>query len=274
MYANSYPSPFPLLQIATIIELRSLSVKGKRFGCYNDSVMKILVIPDIHLKPSIFDRATELLKEGTADKAVCLMDIADDFDQQYNISLYERTYDRAIKFSSDFPETLWCYGNHDLSYVWERLETGFSTYAISTVASKLYRLRSGLPSLSQMAFMHRVDNLLFAHGGLTESFVQHYVPEEKQNDVDKVLRAVNRLGSDIMWNTDSPLWFRPQYTDEKMYMESQFTQVVGHTPVKYVYKDRSVISCDVFSTTKDGTPIGTCEFAIIDSVTGEFTSVK
>ena len=40
--------------------------------------MKLLVIPDIHLKPYIIIRAKELLKEGVADNSVCLMDIPDD----------------------------------------------------------------------------------------------------------------------------------------------------------------------------------------------------
>ena len=40
--------------------------------------MKVLVIPDIHLKPWMFNRAAELLKDGIAGGAVCLMDIPDD----------------------------------------------------------------------------------------------------------------------------------------------------------------------------------------------------
>ncbi|WP_408070730.1 hypothetical protein [Butyrivibrio sp. JL13D10] len=37
--------------------------------------MKVLVIPDIHLKFWIFDRAEEILNTGKANKAVCLMDM-------------------------------------------------------------------------------------------------------------------------------------------------------------------------------------------------------
>ena len=80
--------------------------------------MKILVIPDVHLKPFMFDQAAQLLKKGEADRAVCLMDIADDWGKQYEIYLYVQTYDAAIRFAKEFPDTLWCYGNHDLSYPW------------------------------------------------------------------------------------------------------------------------------------------------------------
>mgnify|MGYP007101859496 CR=1 FL=1 len=46
--------------------------------------LKILVIPDVHLKPWMFHRASELMKDIPArhpvkpNRAVCLMDIADD----------------------------------------------------------------------------------------------------------------------------------------------------------------------------------------------------
>ena len=85
---------------------------------------RILVIPDIHLKPWIFDRANEILKAGKADRAVCLMDMPDDFNMQYQIKLYEMTFNRAIRFARNHPDTLWCYGNHELSYPWGILETG------------------------------------------------------------------------------------------------------------------------------------------------------
>ena len=77
--------------------------------------MKVLVIPDIHLKPWMFNRAAELLKDGIAGGAVCLMDIPDDWRQEFNLDLYVQTFDAAIQFAKDFPETLWCYGNHDIA---------------------------------------------------------------------------------------------------------------------------------------------------------------
>ena len=102
--------------------------------------MKILVIPDVHLKPELFDLASARLKEGAAQKAVCLMDIPDDWGQESNISLYEKTLDRAVSFSKEHPDTLWCWGNHDTSYLWQMPETGYSKFAQFTVTYKLDRL--------------------------------------------------------------------------------------------------------------------------------------
>ena len=54
--------------------------------------MKVQVIPDVHLKPWMFERAAGMMKTGTADKAVCLMDIPDEWNQQLNLDLYMQTF--------------------------------------------------------------------------------------------------------------------------------------------------------------------------------------
>ena len=47
--------------------------------------MKVLVIPDIHLKPWIFDKAETIRKAGKADRTVCLMDIPDEWDMGHRL---------------------------------------------------------------------------------------------------------------------------------------------------------------------------------------------
>ena len=49
---------------------------------------KAFVIPDIHLKPWIFDRAEEEFPKGEYDKIVCLGDLVDDWGQETNLDLY------------------------------------------------------------------------------------------------------------------------------------------------------------------------------------------
>ena len=75
--------------------------------------MRVLVIPDVHLKPWMFEQAAVLMREKKADRAVCLMDIPDDWGKEYDIALYEQTYDAAI----------------DLKHIPEGVEVGFQTYA-------------------------------------------------------------------------------------------------------------------------------------------------
>ena len=236
--------------------------------------MKILVIPDVHLKPWMFDRASEILNSGAAKKAVCLMDIPDDWGQEYNLGLYEETFDAAIWFQKEFPETLWCYGNHDLSYEWLQYESGFSSVAIPVVQKKLSELRRELSDRSQMAYIHRIDDVLFLHGGLTHAFVKYYANDVDYDDTDAVIEKINLLGRNEMWDDASPLWFRPQFYNEKMYKEEDLLQVVGHTPVMQIDRLGNMLSCDLFSTYSTGDPIGTQEYLLIDTVTWEYEGIK
>lgn len=236
--------------------------------------MKILVIPDVHLKPWMFDRASEILNSGAAKNAVCLMDIPDDWGQEYNLGLYEETFDAAIRFQKEFPETLWCYGNHDLSYEWLQYESGFSSVAIPVVQKKLSELRRELPDRSQMAYIHRIDDVLFLHGGLTHAFVKYYANDVDYDDTDAVIEKINLLGRNEMWDDASPLWFRPQFYNEKMYKEEDLLQVVGHTPVMQIDRLGNMLSCDLFSTYSTGDPIATQEYLLIDTVTWEYEGIK
>ena len=230
--------------------------------------MRVLVIPDVHLRAWMFDCAEEIIKSGKADRAVCLMDIPDDWDMEVRVDKYEEAYNRAISFAKTFPDTLWCYGNHDVSYPWAMLESGYSPYAEHTVILKLKELEESLPDPSQIAFVQRIDNVLFSHGGLCRDFVRRFGEDMLEADIDEVLEVVNRAEPHVLWHDMSPLWLRTKYNKWKMF--SNLTQVVGHTPVDKVCVKNGTIMTDVFSTYPDGRPMGKTEMLVIDSVTGEY----
>lgn len=237
--------------------------------------MKLLVIPDIHLKPYIIIRAKELLKEGVADNSVCLMDIPDDWQKQFLVEEYIKTFDEVIAFAKEFPNSLWVYGNHDVSYLWNEHETGFSTAAKHIVQGKLMELSAVLGENNPIRFIQKVANCIFCHGGLTSYFVKKYVPLSKYDDISYVVEKINSLGHYEMWCDDSPLWYRPQYYKGKMYKERKVLQIVGHTPMDEITKSGNVISTDVFSTYRDGRPIGKKqEFLVIDTETQQYFTVK
>ena len=229
--------------------------------------MKILIIPDVHLKPWMFLRASNIMDSGAADQAICLMDIADDWRQQFNLDLYEQTYDAAISFSGEYPDTLWCYGNHDLCYLWNQRETGYSKIAPRMVCEKLRVLREALPDERQLAYLHRIDNVVFSHGGLSDAFVHRYVPTRHGGNIDAVVETINGFGCDEMWQDASPIWYRPQYYGGELYKSDTLLRVVGHTPVEKITREGNLISCDVFSTDRDRKPIGTQEYLMIDTLT-------
>jgi len=236
--------------------------------------MKVLVIPDIHLKPWIFDRAEDIMAAGKAERAVCLMDIPDDWGQEKNLGLYEKTFDRAIAWAKAHPDTLWCYGNHDVSYPWMKDETGYSRYAEVVVVMKLRELRDALPDESQLAMIHRIGKVLFMHGGLSQLFVRWQDEKFMKADIDEVVEMVNQASRNDLWRNDSPLWFRPQYDKVKMFRTKEYKQVVGHTPVEKIYEEHGVISTDVFSTYSDGRQIGESAMIVIDTETGEFEKIE
>ena len=208
--------------------------------------MKVLVIPDVHLKPWMFQRASELMKEIKPDRTICLMDIADDWRQQFNLDLY----------------------------MWNQRETGYSKIAPWTVCEKLRVLRESLPDERQLAYLHRIDNVLFSHGGLADDFVRRYVPAGKYNDIDAVVETINGFACGEMWQDASPIWYRPQYYEGRLYKPRKLLQVVGHTPVEGITRKGNLISCDVFSTDSVGKPIGTQEFMVIDTVAWEYYGIR
>lgn len=235
--------------------------------------MKVLVIPDVHLKPKMFTRAMAIMEYGAVERAVCLMDIADDWDQQSNIALYEETYDEAIRFAEAFPGTLWCYGNHDLSYIWDQWETGYSGIASDMVKMKLRELQSVLPAYNPIRYVQKIDNVLFSHGGVSDYFVRKHVHSADYNDVDAALDQINQQGIVEMWDDASPIWLRPQLRNTRMYKPRKLLQVVGHTPMEAITRNGNLISCDVFSRYQNGDSIGKNQFLLLDTLTWEYTGI-
>lgn len=226
--------------------------------------MKVLVIPDVHLKPHMFTEAVHRMKKGVADRAVCLMDLPDDWNREYDLGLYAQTFDAAIAFAKEFPDTLWCYGNHDLCYLWNERESGYSRAAAYLVRNKLEELKNALLDRTQIGYIHRIDEVLFCHGGILQAFVEENV--QNTASVDETIAEINSMGPEQLWCSASPIWYRPQERRETMYGEDSLLQVVGHTPVEKIYRSGNVISCDVFSTYPDGRSIGTQKYSVIDTM--------
>ena len=122
--------------------------------------------------------------------------------------------------------------------------------------------------------MHRIDNILFSHGGLTVDFLKWLNEDLLNADIDDVIAAVNDASHDYLWNDESPLWLRPQNKDRETFREDVYKQVVGHTPVERIFEKDGIISTDGFSTYRDGTQIGESAMIVIDSETGEYEKIE
>ncbi len=224
--------------------------------------MRILVIPDVHLKPKMFADGAALLRAGEADRAVCLMDLADDWNQQFNIPLYEETYDAALSFAEKFPDTLWCCGNHDIAYQWQQGVSGQSVRATRTVCEKLDILKE--IAGESLGFVHVADKVMFSHGGVCQAFVNEYIPEPETKTPADIAAEINQLGYSQLWQDLSSLWYRPQY-GEPMYLPDSLLQVAGHTPFEEITEIGGVVYCDLFSAHPDGHPVGARQWLVVDT---------
>lgn len=232
---------------------------------------RVLVIPDVHLKPWIFDKAVECISKEKYDYIVCLGDLVDDWGMECNLELYEETLQSAYRFVEQNENAMFCYGNHDISYIWQKRETGYSSVARSVVVENYNRLERFLED--RIKFVHQIDNVLFSHAGLTFEFVEEWF-EPIMDDVDAVLKEVNGTCHALeLWRDNSPIWARPQYGHFEMYPQNML-QVVGHTPVEEPIMEGNVLSLDTFSTYRDGSPIGDQRFVWVDTVTKEWGYAK
>lgn len=244
--------------------------------------MKILIMGDCHLKEWMFHRAEELMRKYEIKVLVFLGDAVDDWCKEYCLEAYVSTLDTTIDFFRRHPDSIYIIGNHDVSYLWQKRETGYSPIAGRTVIEKFEELKGVFPESNQPSFIRRLDNCIFCHGGLVNSFVydileNYNLPVSMYNDIDALIEIINKMDAGELWQDGSCLWYRPQYYKGRMYKadDSTFLQIVGHTPVQKVYQEGNILSCDVFSTERDGiTPIGTEEFVILDTVSCEWECVK
>ncbi len=223
---------------------------------------KVLVIPDVHLKPWMVERAERRAAKEEYAQVVILGDIADDWGKGRNTDLYNQTFNAVIHLIKAYPEkTYFCYGNHDLSYRWKAMESGYSPYAEKLVIKKLEEIENAcLPD--HCAYVHKIGNVLFSHAGLVEEFIEEY--ELYGLPLDELLSIINHMDKPQMWKDNSPIWVRPQHSVMKFYPHDM-AQVMGHTPVPGPFKKDNTVTLDTFSTYSNGSKIGPNTFFWVDT---------
>ena len=231
---------------------------------------RVLVIPDVHLKPWIFDEADKVDKSSYED-IVVLGDLVDDWGKGNDLGAYEETLNRAAEFGKEHGESLWCYGNHDVSYLWDAMESGYSVQARLTAIDGITKLERILED--RYKFVHRIDNVLFSHAGVTETFVLHSCGYHVK-EIDDILAKINRMGKQELWRDSSPIWARPQADFYRMFRDDLFYQVVGHTPVEEPLDACGVLTLDLFSTFSNGNPYGNQKLYIVDTLTRKFEEAR
>ena len=204
-------------------------------------------------------------------------DLVDDFNQQFNNAAYEGIFRTVLEFDEKHPNTLWCYGNHDISYIWGKLETGYSPYQERTVINGMRILKEAFGD--RLNFAHVIGNCLFSHGGVTWDFLDYLRSRGFKirgiKSVEDVKEIINQCSVIELWRDESSLWARPtEHSGYRIFNEYDILQVTGHTPVKKAYRNESILFCDTFSTYADGTPYGDRSFQIVSPDGQGFLSIK
>ncbi len=223
---------------------------------------RVLVILDTHLKPKVFDLADKIMRENNVDYAVQLGDNFDDFycfDDEY------RSHNaRMLAFYRERPDTVWLWGNHEVSYILDRPVTG-NTY-VGEEYARLYRENF------KPKFVHLDGKVIFSHAGIFQDFLDANGLGDCKT-AREMVRGLNKLKMSAFWRDDSPIWARPQYDEfVRPKVLDGYLQVVGHTPMRDIFREGGVISTDVFSTNW-GKKIGAEKMMIMDTKKLDFEIV-
>ena len=219
-----------------------------------------LIISDMHLKLWMITKAEEIMEKRKLGGAVFLGDGADDFGQERNTSLYNTCFYMIMSFMSKYENSFFCIGNHEAAYLYNKQQSGYSKYATMPMYANLLDMRRRFGN--RVAFVHRLENVIFSHAGIIMQFIEQEMPElDAERDVDEIINRINDSGSRI-WTYLSPIWARPSMYGYESFNGS-YLQVAGHTPVKEVKMVGNILLTDVFST--DGErPIGNEEFVVVN----------
>ncbi len=219
---------------------------------------KILIIPDVHLKHWMFDIADSIMEENNIEIAVFLGDLVDEWHQDTNYLLYKETIDRAIKFKHDHPESLFCWGNHDLAY----LVTDWSCSGHNNLYHhEIKHLISRYEYEVQPKYIHIIDKYIFSHAGITNSLV------DKNDDINTIQSKINKISYSKIGDYNSPIWLRPKLSN--IYF-NKYTQFVAHTPIKQplYFKDNNTWILDTYSVNPiTNKPYGNEYMLVLDSNT-------
>lgn len=220
---------------------------------------KILVIPDVHLKTTIFDMADTIINNNTIDNIVFLGDLVDEWDQENNIELYKETINRAIKFKQDHPNSLYCWGNHDVGYFADWYCSGNS----KLYANEIKVLLNQYERIVKPKYIHIIDNIIFSHAGIEENLAKDIIKCNNITTLNELVDILNNMSLDTMGEIDSPIWLRPEVFIQYY---SDYIQIVGHSPVKRPIYEMNTWFLDLFSLASNKSVISNKRyFAVIDT---------
>ena len=213
------------------------------------------------------------------DKFVFIGDYWDSFDISYIEQLHN--FREICKFKEENPDkVVLLFGKHDFNYTPTAGIYGdrYSGYQHGKAMEIGYEIQKN-KDLFQMAYRH--NNYLFTHAGVTTTWYGYaikFCDMDVTGNVDEVINEVFKYrphlfcfngidgtGDDV---TQSPIWVRPRSLVTDAY--SNYTQVVGHTGIRYISLKNPPINNDGHLIMIDALGGKNAEYLIIDD---DMTSV-
>lgn len=231
--------------------------------------MKILVMPDAHLKCGLLDRMSVLLDAHPDWGLVSLGDWVDDWNA--SPELYKTFLNKFADFLDRYgTRCALVWGNHDWGY-WEApgWASGYSSDAKDLVRHYLADFQTSYPFF----MVYGEDNVVFSHAGVTKAWFATYKARLSKLSPHTSLDTYTRDATTWELSEDaSPLWHRPADDYSKNTYNPHILQVVGHTPVSTITHttEDNILYSDTWSTDSEHNPLGDKSLVVVDTKTQEW----
>ncbi len=167
--------------------------------------MKTVILSDCHGQPHLITNA--LKHAGSWDRLIFAGDILD---------IGPNALECFDMLQNNNAKLLW--GNHDLAVILNKSIWPQSIY--DQEARNVI-----INNKDKFLVATYIDDILITHAGLSEYFYNNCFDNELS--VSEISDYLNAMSLEVLWQDQSPLWYRPsRYYEPKIGLR----QIVGHTP--------------------------------------------
>lgn len=214
-----------------------------------------MVIPDAHLRTWVIRHGVELADKLFCDKIILLGDYFDDWDA---VDVMYRNMIEYLKevMKKNPGRIIPLLGNHELSYL------GFPCSGFNSIIAR--EVADYLEKDQRFLWCYAEDGILYSHAGFTKGWLannnlmsrqtyRNHLGKENgphlcEEALDKItnIQQFAQVGTVRGGNTfPSPVW--ADATELLADRAGNFTQVVGHTPMKQIEFMEGIYFTDVYS---------------------------
>ncbi len=205
----------------------------------------LAIIPDIHMRQSVFQHALDLREQG--HPVVLIGDYVDNGPRANDPKFIRRIFSFCREYGA-----VPLIGNHDLAYLYPHelsfRKNGYEEENAAEIAAVYDEFRS------IFKYIYRVDHYLISHAGVSSTFAQWIARKYNVEGLDNLIHYINEhRPPELFWCSphnegddpfDGPTWLRlPQYTGA--FEKEGITQVVGHSSQSTIRLKQNLLMIDV-----------------------------